>query len=149
MIDGGAEKLCKVIIISLVVVLDMEIHRIFIVDDSPTQLILLEKILQNEGFSTQSFIEGWELVAAVEQEAPSLIISDIEMPLLNGFELMREVKDRITDRVPFFFVSSMHNNCIEKKAQQLGASALLKKPFTNTSIIAVVNEMLGADSIRV
>lgn len=120
----------------------MKNHRIFIVDDSQTQLILLEKILQNGGFTTQSFVEGWELVDAAQKKPPSLIISDIDMPLLNGFELINEVKARITETIPFFFVSSMHNPEVKKKAQQLGASTLLQKPFSTSSLLDVVDDML-------
>ena len=127
----------------------MKNHRIFIVDDSQTQLILLEKILLNEGFSTQSFVEGWELVDAAQKEPPSLIISDIDMPLLNGFELMEEVKARITQTIPFFFISSTHNSEIKKKAQQLGASTLLQKPFSNSSLLGLVDDMLGSSRVRV
>ncbi|MDZ7682629.1 MAG: response regulator [Fodinibius sp.] len=124
-------------------------HRIFIVDDSKIQLILLEKILQNEGFVTQSFTEGWELVDAVKEQAPNLIISDIDMPCLNGFELMKEVKERVSEKVPFFFVSSMQNQQVEQKAQKLGASVLLKKPFSTTLLLTVVEDMLGMGRIRV
>jgi len=128
---------------------EMKNHRIFIVDDSQPQLILLEKILLNEGFSTQSFVEGWELVDAAQKEPPSLIISDIDMPLLNGFELMEAVKARITQTIPFLFVSSMHNSEVKKKAQQLGASTLLQKPFSNSSLLGLVDDMLGSSRVRV
>ena len=127
----------------------MKNHRIFIVDDSQPQLILLEKMLLNEGFSTQSFVEGWELVDAAQKEPPSLIISDIDMPLLNGFELMEEVKARITQTIPFFFVSSTNNSEVKKKAQQLGASTLLQKPFSNSSLLGLVDDMLGSSRVRV
>jgi CheY-like chemotaxis protein len=121
----------------------MQKPRIFIVDDSKIQLILLEKILKNEGFATEAFTQGWELVEAVKERPPNLIISDIDMPSLDGFELMGEVKKQFTNKIPFFFVSSMQNRQVEKRAQQLGASTLLKKPFSTHSLMRAVEDMLG------
>ncbi len=122
----------------------MQDHEIYIIDDSQVQLILLEKVLMNQGFSIQSFTEGWKLIEAMERSKPSLIISDIDMPILDGFELLQEIKIRFDyNRVPFFFMSSKSDPSTEKRARLEGAHALIQKPFQYSSLFAAINEMLG------
>lgn len=122
----------------------MQEHEIFIVDDSQIQLILLEKVLTNQGFAIQSFTEGWKLLEAMEHTKPSLIISDIDMPVLDGFELLEEIKVRFDKkRIPFFFMSSMSDATTEKRARREGAQALIQKPFQYKSLFEVIEEMLG------
>lgn len=121
----------------------MHEHEIFIVDDSQIQLILLEKVLTNQGFAIQSFTEGWELIAALNHTKPSLIISDIDMPTLNGFELLQEIKNRFERRIPFFFISSMSDSDTEKRARKAGAQGVIKKPFQDSMLLEAINNMLG------
>lgn len=122
----------------------MKDHEIFIVDDSQVQLVLLEKVLKQEGFSIRSFSRGWELIEALEQSRPSLIISDIDMPSLNGFELLQEIKGRFKNsRIPFFFISSNSDSTTEQRAQRAGAQALIGKPYSYSTLVAVIEDLLG------
>lgn len=122
----------------------MQDCEIFIVDDSPIQLIILEKVLKNEGFGIQAFSGGWPLVDALEHHQPHLIISDINMPELNGFELMQEVQNRHQDpEIPFFFMSSKSDPAIEKRAREAGAGAVLPKPFSSAMLFEVIEQLLN------
>jgi len=118
--------------------------RIFIVDDSPMQLIFLEKMLQNEGFTIQAFSKGSELIESLKVIRPHLIISDIDMPNLNGFQLMEEINSRFNINIPFFFLSSMSDTKTKHKAKEVGAGALIHKPFEQQLLINVIDDMLNS-----
>lgn len=120
-------------------------QQIFIIDDSPVQLILLEKVLKRAGYSVQVFENGYNLINSLENETPDLIISDVDMPELSGFELIEEVKNRFGNiEFPFFFVSSSWNKKIEKKAEELGATLLIEKPFKIEVLIKEIKAVLNS-----
>lgn len=119
-------------------------HQIFIVDDSRIQLILLEKVLKKEGFSVHSFTDGLTLLQSLEENQPSLIISDIDMPMLNGFELIYEVRDSFGEvDIPVFLISSDGGITVEEKAREAGAEVFLQKPFKYNVLTDVIRERLG------
>ena len=116
---------------------------IFIVDDSPIQLILLEKVLQREGFIVEAFSNGPDLIKGISIEKPDLIISDIHMPELNGFELIEEVRRFPKgEKIPCFLISSKADRVIRKKVDTIGADAFIKKPFEFESLMAVIKDLL-------
>lgn len=121
----------------------MEDPQIFIIDDSPIQLILLEKVLKRADYSVNVFKNGYNLIDSLEDETPDLVISDVDMPILNGFELIEEVKNQFGSiDFPFFFVSSSWNKKIEKKAEELGATLLIEKPFKMEVLIKEIEKEL-------
>lgn len=118
--------------------------QIFIVDDSQIQLILLEKILTKEGFTVRAFINGYKLLEALKDQRPNLIISDIDMPVLDAFDLIERVK-RKTEKpdIPFFLISSNSDSSIRKKAREAGAEVFIQKPYKSQALIDVVREVVG------
>lgn len=109
---------------------DMQDYQIFIIDDSRIQLIILEKVLKRAGFSVRVFTDGYKLIDRLEETKPDLVISDIDMPKLNGFEMIEEIKKRYGNvDFPFFFISSSWTSKVEKKAESIGAEILFEKPF--------------------
>lgn len=110
--------------------IDMHDYQIFIIDDSRIQLILLEKALKRAGFSVDVFTDGYKLMECLEDVNPDLVISDIDMPELNGFELINEIKNRFGEvNFPFFYISSSWSSTVEERAEKIGAEILLEKPF--------------------
>ena len=107
--------------------------HIFIIDDSELQLIQLEKMLTEEGFRVQSFLEGGLLLTALKKTRPDLIISDIEMPSLNGFELLKLVRQNFT--LPFFLVSASSDTDIYQQLGETKVEAFLQKPFQREYLI--------------
>ena len=121
----------------------MQDTKIFIVDDSPIQLILLEKVLQSEGFIVEAFSNGPDLIQSISIEKPDLIISDIHMPALNGFELIEEVR-RFPDgeKIPCFLISTKADTVIRKKVDAIGADGFIKKPLEFESLMSVIKDLL-------
>lgn len=120
----------------------MENKQIFIIDDSRIQLILLEKVLQNAGFTVSVFTNGNNLIDKLESEQPDLVISDIDMPVLDGFELIEEIQQQFGGvEFPFFFISASWNATIESRAETLGADLLIEKPFKFEALLDQIQKI--------
>jgi len=122
----------------------MQQSPVYIIDDSQIQVIILEKILLEEGFPVQAFVNGPDLIQELDNEnSPILIISDVDMPGMNGFELIEAVKQKSCCRdIPFFFISSNGNTEIVEKARKMGAKNFIEKPFKSKSLIEMVREAI-------
>ncbi len=117
--------------------------KVFIVEDSKIQAFLLEKILLREGYNVRVFYDGNNLMEILEEEIPSLIISDIEMPGIGGFELLQNLREKSYRKIPFFFISSHDDNSTIKRAQLLGADSFLKKPFKVDELLETTRRFLN------
>lgn len=117
--------------------------KIFIADDSPIQLILLEKVLEREGYAVEAFADGSNLFDAASQNMPDLVISDIDMPVLNGFDLIQKIKGLPKgDETPCFLISSKINDAVHQKMDDIGADGFIKKPLQHKSLISCVKKLL-------
>ncbi|MGD0845572.1 MAG: response regulator, partial [Geobacteraceae bacterium] len=104
--------------------------RILLVDDNALGRKLLRHILENHGCEIMEATNGSEGLQMARNMAPALIISDVFMPKMDGFQFLHEVKtDPVLQRVPFVFYSSVftHRND-EELALSLGAAAFIVKP---------------------
>ncbi|MGD8428595.1 MAG: response regulator [Balneolaceae bacterium] len=116
---------------------------VYIIDDSRIQVIILEKILIKEGFCVKAFSNGYDLIKKLDDENPTLIISDIEMPMMDGFELLSEIQKKSCCKdIPFFFISSNGDSSILKKAQKMGAKSFIEKPFKSELLVEMVREAI-------
>lgn len=123
--------------------------RVFIVDDSKIQLLILDKVLTREGYEVHTFTNGFEMMSEVEKQKPELIISDVEMPAINGFELMKKLHQQLSDHpIPFFFISSHDDDKTIRKAKNNGAKLFLKKPLNTRFFIQAIQRYLPRPLIR-
>ncbi len=119
---------------------------IFIVDDSQLHNILLKKILDNGGYSVSAFTDGYSLLENLQHTKPHLIISDINMPQLNGFDLCREIKRNPTcTDIPLMYVSSMQGEKIVQRSQACGALGVVAKPIEKDSFLELVAQNVCAN----
>ncbi|MDZ7716982.1 MAG: response regulator [Balneolaceae bacterium] len=116
---------------------------IYIIDDCGLQKLLLKKTLNQRGFRVRAFTNGFNLIKALDEECPDLIISDIDMPNIDGMDLIREVKSRQNcNDIPFWFLSSFDITDVKEKARNLGAEKFINKPFNDKELIADVRSRL-------
>lgn len=117
--------------------------RILIVDDSVSVRKALEKILapQNfEVFAAENAEKALEMIAAVQ---PALIIADVVMPGMTGFELCQTLKrDSLYQHIPLMLISGIVNANVENQARQVGAAGVIKKPFNPDELLSKVRNML-------
>lgn len=122
--------------------------QIFIIDDSRVQLLMLEKTLHKAGFSVHTFSNGHNLLEMLDYSHPDLIISDIDMPAMNGFELIEEVRQKVGDTLfPCFLISSQGGTAVQNRAHAVGADVFMKKPFNYDVFIDVTQKLVN--SVRI
>lgn len=118
--------------------------KILIVDDNKVNLYLLEILLTKKGYEVKSTLNGAEALKKLRSEQFDLIISDILMPVMDGFQLCREVKgdDDLKD-IPFVFYTSTYTDEKDKNfALKLGASKFLRKPTEPDKFIRIIQKMM-------
>lgn len=122
------------------------IRNILIVDDSKALLKALEGILQQEGFLVRSAHDGVDGLYMLMSSCPDLIISDVQMPKMNGYEFCRTVKDdKKLKHIPFILLTSLSNTEDIVKGLNAGADYYLTKPFSEELLLTMIKSIqLGA-----
>jgi CheY-like chemotaxis protein len=104
--------------------------KILVVEDNPESRYLLERLLASRGHQIMAAENGDEALRLAREDPPDVIISDIMMPVMNGFRLCRKVKsDPGLRHIPFiFYTATFVEKTDEKLAMSLGASRFVVKP---------------------
>ena len=118
--------------------------KILIVDDNADDRVLLERALMNEGYSVSSATNGVLALESALDSSPDLIISDIMMPEMDGFELCRRVKtdDRLRQVAFIFYTATYVEEKDEQLALSLGASRFLIKPLELPEFLGAVKAVI-------
>jgi putative two-component system response regulator len=111
--------------------------QILVVDDNPGVGLLLREMLAMEGYDVTVAGDGIEAMVHVRQRCPDLIFLDLELPLLDGFEVCRRLKcDPATRLVPIIIITAQTAGNSRLTAWELGADDFLSKPFHRVEVIA-------------
>lgn len=110
---------------------------VLVVDDEPMMRTLLEKILTRDGYKILVAEDGAQALRTLEEQPVSIIISDIKMPNLNGFELLKIVKTRFPE-IGVIMMTAYGDTFTVKDALLLGADEYITKPFKSYEISLVV-----------
>jgi CheY-like chemotaxis protein len=120
-----------------------EEKTIFVVDDSDTNLILAEEALE-EVYDVYTIISAAQMFKMIEKKKPHLILLDIQMPEMDGFEAMEKLKaDPELASIPVVFLTATVTAEISAKARALGAADIVAKPFTAEGLQGKVSEWLS------
>ncbi|MEI8085533.1 MAG: response regulator [Paludibacter sp.] len=116
---------------------------ILIVDDAPMNLLVLSEILNRTGYETRSVTDGMTALKVSEEEKPDLILLDIMMPGMDGYEVCRRLKeDKNLSDIPVIFISALNDSQTIVKAFQFGGIDYITKPFQIEEVTARVNTHL-------
>lgn len=117
---------------------------IFIVDDSDWHNVFLSNFLKHKGHRVTVFDNGHMLLSYLERVKPDLIISDIEMPAINGLELYKKIREKEEkDNIPFFFVSSLQEEEALKNIDTFQSGFFLRKPLKEDLLLRAISEAAG------
>lgn len=124
--------------------------KILVVEDDPVNQMILSDFLAANGYQTVAASSGPEGLERFERDAPDLLLVDIQLPRKNGFELLREIKDRPEGKAtPVLLMSAVYNDRDQSsRTVQLGtlADGYLTKPFDLVHLLAQVRQLLGEPS---
>ena len=117
-----------------------EHKEVLIVDDQPANLTVLRKMLTEEGFVVRPAINGQIALNTIQATPPDLILLDIMMPEMDGFEVCRRLKEDETTRdIPVIFISALSETVDKLRGFALGAVDYITKPFQSEEVLARVN----------
>ncbi len=117
---------------------------ILIADDSPTEVFILKKILEKHKHQVIVAEDGQKAIALTHSKRPNLIVMDVIMPNLNGFQTTRNLsKDPSTSNIPIVIVSYKDQASDKLWGLRQGAKGYLGKPITEALLMAEVNKLLG------
>ncbi len=119
---------------------------VFVVEDNAAYRILISRVLQSRGFVVMVFENGRKAADMLRNIKPSLIVSDIEMPQMDGFEFQDYVKKHYGDSIPFIYLSSSTDEGVQKKAHLMGATKMLNKPVSPEDLTKAIDLVLYSHS---
>jgi CheY-like chemotaxis protein len=116
--------------------------RVVVVDDSPVVTEMVSELLTTAGLSVEVARDGVAALAAIEREAPDLVISDLEMPNMNGLELLGRIRER-SQALPVIMLTTRGSVEDRRRAAAAGANAyVLKSGFRSDVLLEVVGRFL-------
>jgi len=117
--------------------------KVLVIDDTPEIRVIIEETLRMFGFVTVSAEDGETGVEVAREHLPDLIICDVNMPKLNGFDTLTRLREsESTATIPFMFLSGAVERPNVRRGMELGADDYLTKPFTPSELLAAVNARL-------
>lgn len=120
---------------------------VMVVDDSLTMRKVLSRLLEREGYEVIVAKDGMEGIQKLQETLPDIILSDIEMPRMDGFEFSRNVRaDARTAGIPIIIISSRTAEKHQNHAKELGVNAFLGKPVQDDELIAQITALVGSTS---
>lgn len=118
--------------------------RILIVDDEPAIIKIIKFRLLREGYEVLEANEGMEGVEMARQEIPDLIVLDMMMPNMTGYEVIQLLKlDEKYKKIPILVLTGQKEKCDKEFTFALGADDYMCKPFVSEELLAKIKEMLG------
>jgi twitching motility two-component system response regulator PilH len=118
--------------------------RILIVDDSPSQLEGLKRLVEKLGHQTLTAVDGAAGVEAAKRDKPDLVLMDVVMPNLNGFQATRQLtKDPETGHIPVIIITTKDQETDKVWGMRQGAKAYVTKPVSEADLTKVLGDYLG------
>jgi twitching motility two-component system response regulator PilG len=122
-------------------------RTVMVVDDSPTVRKILSMTLERAGYGVLSAADGEAALEALQNSVPDLILLDISMPKLDGYEVCKRVKaDARTAHVPVVMLSGKDAFFDKVKGRMAGATEYLTKPFATPAVLAAVGRMFEPET---
>jgi CheY-like chemotaxis protein len=118
---------------------------ILVVDDSVDNLQLMQFVLETEGYNTKLVNNGYEALNTVKEYQPDLILLDVMMPKMNGYEVVYHLReDKDFSSIPICLLTAdKYVNC--RNAIAVGANALIHKPVDIKYLLTKIEEILGLE----
>lgn len=122
----------------------MTIKQILVVDDNPLSRKLLNEMLRAEGFSVLNAASGGEALSTIAKQQPDIVLLDIMMPEMDGFEVVRRLKaNEETRSTPIIMVTALDDEGASKRLANAGIDSILTKPIDRWELISLLKHALS------
>ena len=119
--------------------------RVLIVEDEPHIIESLSFVLGREGFLVSSALDGEAAVEVLRRDPPDLVILDVMLPRLNGFEVLKLAKsDPALKSIPVIILTAKGQQQDRHLAEEIGSDGFMTKPFSNRDVIDNVRRLIRA-----
>ena len=128
--------------------LPVEAPLVLVVDDSITVRRVTQRLLQREGYRVALAVDGLQALERLQQERPAVVLSDIEMPRMDGFDLVRNIRaDASLANLPVIMITSRIAAKHRELAMQLGVDHYLGKPYSEDELVRLVRSHAHAEPL--
>ncbi len=118
--------------------------KILIADDRSEVVVLVKVTLEGEGYRTIEASDGREALEKIRLEKPDLVLLDILMPKMNGFEVLSQLKkDPVLKEIPIIMLTAKGQKSDQEKGKELGATGYIIKPFSPSALLKRIEEILA------
>lgn len=115
--------------------------RVLVVDDEPEILVIVAITLKQEGYLVQTASNGQEALELVAGAMPDLILLDMKMPIMNGWQFAAEFRERYRNGPPILVFTAAED--ARDRAEQIGAQGWVSKPFDLDMLVLAIGQQLG------
>ena len=116
---------------------------VLLVDDNPDSLTLYAAVLRQKGFQVDVAVNGAAALSKAAASPPDVVVMDLAMPVLDGWEATRRLReDPATHDIPIIVLTAHSNPAERRRAEEAGCDAFLTKPFSPSALEATVRMML-------
>jgi DNA-binding response OmpR family regulator len=120
--------------------------KVLVVDDEPNIVLSLEFLMQQAGFDVETAEDGEGALARVEASPPDLILLDISLPGISGFDVLEQLRqDSRHARLPIIMLTAHGREVEKEKGLALGADDYVTKPFSTQALVEKVKHLLAED----
>jgi len=119
--------------------------KILVVEDDPDLLGILSEFLSMQGAEVAQALNGKEALVCLSKGSIELVLSDVQMPVMDGVELIKAIK-KLNHASPKVFLTSGHSSLDEELAAQLGAAAFITKPFKLQHLLSSICQAFEIDN---
>ena len=123
---------------------DAKPTKVLVIEDEFAIAKLIRYVLENSGFEVLLAHEGEEALELIDSKNPDIIILDLMLPVMSGFEILEHMeKNRKLKTIPVIVLTCRGQEEDKTKAMRLGASEFMTKPFSPSGLVAVINSLLN------
>jgi DNA-binding response OmpR family regulator len=122
------------------------LKRIVVAEDEPSIVLSLEFLLTEAGYEVLTAVNGADALKLIEQHKPDLLVLDIMLPVVNGFEVCRTVRSNPASReMPILMLTARGREQEIARGLAMGANAYVTKPFGTRELMSTIRELLGTN----
>ncbi|MGE6605460.1 response regulator transcription factor [Halomonas sp. NPDC076908] len=120
--------------------------KVLVVDDEPNIVLSLEFLMEQAGFEVVTAEDGEQALARVEDTRPDLLLLDISLPGISGFDVLERLRSKeATAQLPIIMLTAHGRDVEREKGMALGADDYITKPFSTQSLVEKVKALLNEE----